>query len=158
MIHSLRKRHFHMILGLCLVVPLVFFLAMTHREAIPTVPTFPQELNPVPQAIQPKWETTATQNGVAMQLATAAQDGAWVLQVQPEDALAYPDVLVYLTLQPDKPLLEQAVLLGGMAGAERRQFELPDDFIAKESQLRFYSLAHRQMLLIHDLPALATTP
>ena len=158
MIRSLRRRHFHMTLILCILVPLVFFLALTKRESIPQTANFPAILDPVPAPLTPVWQTNVSQDGFSLNLSTALKASEWTLEVTPEDALAFPDVLVYYTDQPDKPLLEHAMLLGGMAGAERKQFPLPATSFGKQGQLRFYSLAHRRMLLMHDLPAAATTP
>lgn len=158
MIRSLRKRHQRIFWLVFLVLPPVFIVGLFNREPIPTVQVFPEALQPLPKAFSQTWETIAEDGDFSALLKTQQSSNGWKLQVKPLKEAAFPDVLVYLAIEKSPDITPQSLLLGGMSGAQLRQFHIPQQMVEHDAYILFYSLGIKKMVASLRLPAVATKP
>jgi len=156
MIQKLRRRHFQIMVVLAIVIPLVFVLVLAYRQPIPAMSEFPSALAPRLSRSQAVWHQETRIGEVAAVLSTSKEGASWLLDIQPANELAHPDLLVYAG-GTETTALDQDYLLGTMAGSEARRFSIPEALAGKGFSLKFYSMAHRNLVAVTALPGEATT-
>lgn len=158
----LRSRHRLMTTALAVIVPVVLITALATRpsmpamDALPAIGDSPREA--YPRTVAEPSELRIDDTRVRLTLLGGRDDGrgyAVAFEAVAGRALNAADVLVYWSAggaaawPPD-----DAVLLGTLAGAQRRVFELPAVARPGLGGLVFYSLAQQRRLEPGwDLPA-----
>ena len=156
MIRKLRRRHFRVMIVLACVLPLVFMLGLVRRQVIPVMNRFPPGLGPSPPQRSIFWQKDVLVGEVEATLATRSDGAEWTIDIRPAGELAHPDLLVYAGNGPGEQTLDQEYLIGAMAGAEWRRFQIPEVLVGQGFALKFYSMAHREMVAELVVPAEAT--
>lgn len=147
MIRALRARHRALILVLAVALPLGLGLALRARREVPTGVRLPlgEHTDPAPTTVV---KTCVLDFGALEFDARSWPDNrvaAYVLELTPRADPGQPDVLVYWSpVQPGDQLDPASVLLGALAGSQRRRFSLPSQAIT--GRLVLFSLAHQELL------------
>lgn len=141
MIRCLRRVHGAAALGGLLFLPPLIVLGLSARRELP-------------RQLQGPWDgdrgrdAGLTEEG-ALQWAISVGDDGRSLDLQPSRDLQEPDVLVYWSpgVGPFDAIPEDAILLGLLAGAEARRFEMPDAAQGvADASILVYSLARAELL------------
>jgi hypothetical protein len=146
-IRELRARHRGIATLLAVALPLSLVLAIRARQQVPTLARLPlgEHTDPDKGA---SIRSSALQIGeLHLDVRTWADNriAAHVLEVTPREQPASPDVLVYwCDAAPAQQLDDRCVLLGALAGVQRRRFALPQQAVG--GFLVLYSLAHQELL------------
>ncbi len=159
MILSRRKA---LVSTLCCILPLIAIAGLILR---PTIPISDEETLFTAAHFADPESSTPLQNFAPLTVSNTeigvrtvqGADGQVYLELQPQTALEFSDVLVYwLPAQAtSEPVDDKAVLLGQLSGTSRRQFVLVPGLLEPPSQLLFYSRGQAQTLAT---VALAATP
>ncbi len=160
MILSLRRRHRWLIAILSVLLPLAFAAAMFARKA-PRANEAPAAFPPLApalsQIILSKNDLWPNLNLVTRVCGDALPPTQLALELQPQEELRAPEVLVYWSPQNSgapEALLRDAYLLGTLAGKQKRSWPLPEAALRADGMLILYSLGHQQVLATAALPVL----
>jgi len=161
-IAALRRRHLVAWSVLALAAPALLISALSLRAGRPA-DVAPQ----LPEAFADRGDGPAARQlahaplfaGLPLHVLVrpaAGRTGALTLDVQPEESLLEPDVLVYVlprrgpdAAPDDGALPAEARLLGALSGTLPRRWVLP----AGAAELLLYSLGHQRVLARGPLPA-----
>ena len=77
-----------------------------------------------------------------------------VLELDPAEPVARPDVLLYWSVEPvgERPG-DDALLLGAFGGERRQGFVLPEEAVRRDGHLTLLSLGHGEVVARGVLPA-----
>ena len=164
MIRRLRTRHRWTAIVLWLLLPAAYGVGLVVRPEDP--------VGQVSAAVRPElgglsyedgWRFVQLENGseLAMRSIESAQGFVTHVELQPETDLKRPDVLVYWSREAAigaAGLPGDAVLLGSLAGTERRRYPLPSGVAWGEGALVLYSLGHQELLSVTFLAAKIADP
>ena len=156
MIAPLRKRHRLMWSVLTLIVLGVLFLALTNRSQVPVSEALPDTL---------KASTFQASVGSSAEILLVTEDffadpptaarlarsgSSLKLELNPQDAVRQPHVLVYWRPEGAGDGVGSAHLLGQLLDGGAQTFDLPGR--ATGGEIVLYSLAHQQVLTSAELP------
>ena len=145
MIARLRSRHRLMTCVLAVVVPVVFAAGILARESVPVHEGSAAAERP--QTGEILWESADAWGdlGIRTRVFLPGEGAsAHVLELAPAADFQQPDVLVYWSErapQVAEGVPTGAILLGRLAGAQVRRYELPG---ATAGHVILYSLAHQE--------------
>lgn len=151
MIAPLRRRHFRIFIGLALVLPPVFVLALGARPESADLGSSAADRETRGRVLFERSDLFATQ-AITVRV-NETSTGARLLTVSPVTAVRTPDTLVYWLSGPSPnesqaadSLPPDAVLLGPLRDAA---YPLPDD--AADGRIVLYSLGHQEVVGQADL-------
>lgn len=152
MILSRRKAHLYLISALCCTVPLVAIAGLILRPSVPisdeeTLFTAASFADPDSATLQ-TFSPLAVNDTEVLVRTVQRGDKQMFLELQPQKALEFSDVLVYWlpSQAASESIDDSAVLLGQLSGTSRRQFMLFPGLIDPPSQLLFYSQGQQQTI------------
>ena len=157
MIAPLRNRHRRVVTVLAVLVPVGFVAGILSRSPDPTAEAIPGELRAELREApgQVVWARSDLWRDLPVDTAlNRASDGRLFLTLQPRSDLKRPEVLAYWAPpgESEKPVPENAVLLGRLQGTLPSIFELPGVANGTPGRLLLYSLGHQELLKIVSLP------
>lgn len=154
MILSRRKAHFYMVSALCVIVPLVAIAGLIWRPATP-ISSDADALFTAANFAEPEKRKTVTalkplsiKNLSILARTVKRSEDQVYLELHPQDALEFSDILVYwLPAQAKTDAIDaSAVLLGQLSGTSRRQFPLSSTLMEQPGQLLFFSQGQQQTI------------
>ncbi len=157
MIRAHRRRHLRAFTILAVVLPVIFFAALTTRRTPPVVASVPTALTDPTLATWVAHDSAEAQVlevpiRIRLLAPSATTRGPLTrlgVELEPVRAMGRPDVLVYWTASmppSNEALPSDAFLLGSIGGAKPRRFELPQPALQARGSLIIYSAAHREIL------------
>jgi len=153
MIRPLRQRHRLIISTLAVLLPLAFVLGLSARKTSPTMRETPPALRPepfsLPRVLFEKEDLWSGMKITTRVCAEALPATRLVLELQPQEDLHSPDILVYWSPQISgsaHELLKEAHLLGTLAGRQKHSWLLSGTMVQAEGTLILYSLGHQTVL------------
>ncbi len=159
MIAPLRRRHRWLIATLTVVVPVLFVVALTGRPAGPAIGTLPAELAETARGRVESEHDDLFAHPIITRI--RATDAEWLVELQPREPLAKPELLVYWTAEAtsgDERLPAGAYLIGSLAGTRSRVYTMPEQTLGQAGRLLLYSLGHQEVVDAGDLPAIGSPP
>jgi hypothetical protein len=156
MIRPLRQRHRFIFSALAALLPLAFVLAWSARNTPLRVRELPaalsNQLSSFPHVL---WEKQNLWPDLKMSTricGDALPPTQLALELHPHEDFNAPDVLVYWSPQSSGEDLNEAYLLGTLAGMHKRSWPLPQAALQSEGKLILYSLGHQRILATAALP------
>ncbi len=147
----LRARHRWMTTALAVIVPVVLIAALATRPSMPSMDALPWDTTGerYTRAVAEPQELRIDDTPVRLTLLSRDADRSYAVAFEPYagQAIAAADVLVYWAAEgADSWPPDDAFLLGALAGAQDRVFELPEAAGPGRGGLVFYSLAQQRRL------------
>ena len=171
MILSRRETHFYAAVALAGVLPIVFLAGLIWRPSIPIVANdlAPEEGQAIDELFTAAnfvpgdpgasgnilASETLTVNGNTVLIETVKGTGIDLsLILKPTKPLPFSNILVYWTPGDTAPEIvgDDAVLLGQLSGASRRQFTVPPTVQGQAGHLLFYSRGQDMAIAAVPLP------
>lgn len=156
MIQPLRQRHRFIIITLAALLPLAFVFALRARKTAPLMRELPSALRHAaasfPRVLWEKenlWPTLKMSTRVCAEAFPPAQ---LALELHPHEDLNASDILVYWSPKSSGENLNEAYLLGTLAGKHKRSWPLPQAALQTEGRIVLYSLGHQKVLASAALP------
>ncbi len=153
MIAPLRRRHRLMATTLLVAVPVLYVLALLARPAEPVMETLPAGFaNAVGEGqVLFAEDDLFVEHRIAVRLRSDSRGP--VLELEPMEPLALPDVLVYWSpsRQASPGLPGDAYLVGALAAGASFS-ELPPAAARGGGRVVLYSLGHKQVVAAAELP------
>ncbi len=159
MIAPLRRRHRWTTAALAVALPVAYVVALAARPDEPVVDKLPPALAPaVAGPVDADLGLLIEDPPLAAR--TRGEGSRWWLELEPVSAVVRPEVLVYWSPSPAKAgrLPADAYLMGGLAGARARAFELPAAALGNAGTLVLYSLGHQETVASAHLPPIGYAP
>ena len=160
MIQNHRKTHFYTVIFLSCSLPIVFFLGLLWQPQIPTVDKKTDQLFAQANffSAEENYKVIASENltvnsiSILTKLVSSSQ-GIKYLSFQPNQALQFSDILVYLTAEESEVVNQDDTLLGQLSGIHRRYFPISQKNLKEPRYLLFYSLGQDKAIASIPLPA-----
>ncbi|MEK7729639.1 MAG: hypothetical protein AAB354_14630 [candidate division KSB1 bacterium] len=156
MIRPLRQRHRFIVFALALFLPLAFVLALSARKTPPRMRELPRalsnEASSFPRVLWMNENLWPDRNLTTRVCGDSIPPSRLALELHPREDFNAPDILVYWSPQNSGEDLNDAYLLGTLAGKHKRSWPLPEAALQTEGQIVLYSLGHQQILERAVLP------
>ena len=156
MIRPLRRRHRFIVSALAVLLPLAFVFALSARKTSALMRDLPLALSKQASSFpRVLWEKENLWSDLKMSTRVCGDElppTQLALELHPFEDLKAPDVLVYWSPQNSGEELNEAYLLGALAGRHKRSWPLPQAALQSEGKIVLYSLGHQQILASAALP------
>ncbi len=150
MIHSLRKHHRRLFVGLGFFLPVALAIGIAARRPVPEADSLPKELAPAPaqfESLESQRTDLFTKSPVQVHWLREHQGaGKFAVELSADEAFTKPDLMVYWVAGNaalTDTLPGGAVLLGTFSSA---LLPLPDTVARSSGQLVLFSLADNEIV------------
>ena len=158
MIAPLRRRHRWLTTSLALAVPVLYVAALAGRQSAPTVDSLPADLTGGSVEGTEVVAAGIDFDGIPVSARLLRSAGGWMIELEPREALAKPEVLAYWAGESAVDGLPvDAHLLGAFGGTRSQLLAVPEAVRGKAGHLVLYSLGHQEVLASVALPAIGPT-
>lgn len=154
MIAPLRRRHRVMVTFLLIAVPVGLVLALSARPTLPIMEELPGALAGGPNARGADVEGYDVFGEIGVAARGYQTASGAVLELEPAEPLARPDVLVYWSAEAAGDRLPDGALLLGVLSDRARTYAVPAAAAGREGFLVLYSLGHQEVVASGAVPAM----
>lgn len=144
MIRSLRKKHTLIFIVLPLVLALVFIIAISVRQSVPTDSDFPNNPITYPEDDEIIMDYADFGDDVPIKVRVfKVSPEIFQLELKPGPEFKQPDPLVYWSLNGD---LSEGLFLGNIQNNVTKSYPIPDQALGKQGVITIFSPAFNQSI------------